>query len=290
MLYQGCMIWSSQYQYEISARKILDFFGVDYKVFPEQQCCGKPLMCVNINTWLTLAARVMAIAEKEGLDVLTLCNGCYLSLNEARKILLESPEKKELVNRILSKEGLKFSGELRIKHIVSVIWEDIGLKKLSENVKVKLSGLKLASHYGCHSLRPKEFSIDSNPENPRIIEEILEILGVESPYYPEKNDCCMILMSNVDVKGADLLRGKKLLAIQRRGFDGMATICPLCQQSYETRQKRISKMMKEKISVPVIYLTQLIGLARGMSPREVGLDLNTSPVEKLLGKIGLSFD
>ncbi len=280
------MVWSSQYQYEISARKILDTFRVDYKTFPEQQCCGKPLMCVNIDTWLTLAARIIAIAEREKKDIITLCNGCYLSLNEARKILLETPEKLELVNNILSKENLKFTGNIRIRHIVSVIWEDIGVDRISDRIKIRLDNLKLAVHYGCHVLRPKEFAIDSNPERPHIVEDIIQTLGAESPYYPEKFDCCMILLSNADVKGADIIRGKKLLAIQRRKFDALVTICPLCQQSYETRQKRISKLIKEKISVPVIYLTQLIGLALGIPPKELGLHLNTSPVEVILKKIG----
>ncbi|MCR8453727.1 MAG: CoB--CoM heterodisulfide reductase iron-sulfur subunit B family protein [Crenarchaeota archaeon] len=286
ILYQGCAVWTSQYQYEISARKILDFFGIDYIDFPEQQCCGKPLACVNMNTWLVLAARIMAIAEREGRDIITLCNGCYLSLNEAKKIIMESHDEFSLINSILSKENLKFTGFVKIKHIVKVISEDIGLKRIIENSRLKLDGLKLAIHYGCHVLRPKEFSVDKNPEDPSIIEDILSSLGASCPYYSEKFDCCMALLANVDVENADLIRGKKLLAIKRRGFDALVTICPLCQQSYELRQKKISRVLKEDISIPVIYLTQLLGLSLGLHPRDLGLHLNESPVEKIIKRLG----
>ncbi len=285
MFYPGCMVVSEQYQYEISAKKILDYFGIDYKDFPEFHCCGEPMKCVNFLTWLTMAGRIIAMAEKEGRDILTLCNGCYLSLNKAKKVLLEDEEKRKKVNEILAEEGLKFTGKIKIKHIMTVIDEEIGQEKIKEKLKVDLSGLKLATHYGCHVLRPYSFAID-DPEDPKILEKYVELLGAKSPYYPERMDCCMILFGNVKPKEADKIRGEKLLAISRRGFDGLVTICPLCQHSYETRQKRISKMLKQEVSVPVIYYTQLLGLALGFEPEELGLNLNQSRVEKILDKIG----
>ena len=286
LLYPGCMIVSEQYQYEISARKILDFFGVDYDVYPEFHCCGEPMKCVNLMTWLTMAARVIAIAEKMSRDVLTLCNGCYLSLSKAKKILSTDQEKRETVNSILTDEGLEFRGTAKIKHIMTVIVEDIGRERIEKNIKRRLEGLRLAVHYGCHVLRPYDFAID-DPENPKILQEYVELLGAEAPYYPEMMDCCMILFGNVKPREADLIRGEKLLAIKKRGFDGLVTICPLCQHSYETRQKRISKMLKQDASIPVIYYTQLLGLAIGFKPRELGLHLNMSPVEKILEKLGI---
>lgn len=284
MFYPGCMVVSEQYQYEISAKKILDYFGIDYKNFPEFHCCGEPMKCVNLLTWLTMAARIIAIAEKEGRDILTLCNGCYLSLNKAKKILLEDDEKKRKVNEILSEEGLEFTGRISIKHIMTVIDEAIGEEKIKEKIRISLDGLKLAVHYGCHVLRPYSFAID-DPENPKILEKYIELLGAKSPYYPEKMDCCMILFGNVRPREADKIRGEKLLAVLERGYDGLVTICPLCQHSYETRQKRISKMLKKKVAVPVVYYTQILGLALGFEAEELGLHLNATPVERILEKI-----
>ena len=242
------------------------------------------MKCVNFLTWLPMSRRIIAIAEKKGKDILTLCNECYLSLNKAKKILLEDDEKRRKVNMILSEEGLEFKGTARIRHIMTVISEDIGESKIRSSIKTELKGLKLAVHYGCHVLRPYDFAID-NPENPSILERYIELLGAEAPYYPEKMDCCMILFGNVRHREADILRGEKLLAISRRGFDGMITICPLCQHSYETRQKRIAKIFKKDVSIPVIYYTQLFGLSLGMTPEELGLNLNASPVEQVLEKI-----
>jgi len=283
------MIVSEQYQYEISAKKILDFFGVDYRVCPEFHCCGEPMKCVNVMTWLTMASRIIAMAERMGRDVLTLCNGCYLSLNKAKKIITDSKRRKAEVNRILGKDGLEFNGSARIRHIMSVIAEDIGLERIRESTRRNLRGLVLATHYGCHVLRPYDFAID-DPENPTVLEKFIEVLGARAPYYPERMDCCMILFANVRPRDADLIRGEKLLAIKRRGFDAMITICPLCQHSYETRQRRISKLLKADVSIPVIYYTQLLGLALGMSPRDLGLHLNMSPTRRLLGKLGIVSD
>ncbi len=284
LLYPGCMIVSEQYQYEISAKKILDFFGIEYRDFPEFHCCGEPMKCVNVMTWLTMAARIIAIAERENADILVLCNGCYLSLNKAKKILLEDSKKRDRVNAILGEEDLEFRGRAKIKHIMSVIAEEIGEEKIRDNIKIRLDGLKFATHYGCHVLRPYEFAID-DPENPTVLEKFIELLGGSAPYYPERMDCCMILFSNVKPRDADMLRGEKLEAIKKRGFHAMVTICPLCQHSYETRQKRIMKILKMDVSIPVIYYTQLLGLSLGMGPDELGLNLNSSPVEKILEKI-----
>ena len=287
MFYPGCMIVSEQYQYEISAKKILDFFKIKYEDYPEFHCCGEPMKCVNLITWLTMAARIIAIAESKDRDILVLCNGCYLSLNKAKKYLLESNRKREIVNKILGKEGLEFHGKATIKHIMRVISDDIGEELIKSSLKRDLSGLKFAVHYGCHVLRPHEFSID-NPENPQILEKYIKILGAKAPYYPEKLDCCMILFANVKPKEADFLRALKLEAIKKRGFDALVTICPLCQKSYETRQKRLKKFFKKDVFIPVIYYTQLLGLALGFKPEEVGLHLNQSPVEELLKKLNLS--
>ena len=133
-------------------------------------------------------------------------------------------------------------------------------------------------------LRPYDFSID-DPENPTLLERYIELLGAKAPYYPERMDCCMILFGNVKPRDADRLRGEKLAAIKARGFDGMVTICPLCHHSYETRQKRIAKIFKMDVEIPVIYYTQLLGLALGLKPEELGLNLNQTPVDRLLAKI-----
>ena len=288
MYYPGCMILSEQYQYEISAKKILDYFNVKYEDIPEFHCCGEPLKCVNVSTWLTMAARIIAMAEDKGRDVLVLCNGCYLSLNKARKYLLNDSRRFKEVNSILSREGLEFRGTAKIKHIVNILVEDIGVDKIKQSVKRQIN-IKVATHYGCHVLRPYEFSIDPDPENPTILEKLLNAIGAKAPYYPERLDCCMILFGNVKHREADYLRAVKLEAIKKRGFDALVTICPLCQKSYETRQKRLKKIFKKDVFIPVVYYTQLLGLALGFSPEDMGLHLNQSPVEVLLEKLGISF-
>lgn len=284
-LYPGCIILTEQYAYEIAARNVLPYLNVKLVDLNDISCCGEPLMSMNKLTWLYLAARNMAIAEKMGVDIMCLCNACYLSLNKAKKLLKENLNLSEKVNSILSIEQLKYTGRARVKHLVEVLHDDIGVSKIRENVRFKLVGLRLASYTGCHLLRPSSIVKADDPEKPSKLNRLVEALGASSPHYPEELECCGAGLLIPKPDGGISYAGAQLKAIVNRGFDGVVTVCPACHKMLDGKQAAVNQALGLGMELPVIYYIQLLGLAMGLGREDVGLHLNQSPCDKLLAKV-----
>ena len=281
-LYTGCMMSTEQYAYEMSVREslpILDIELVDVEGF---SCCGEPMKSVNQLMTLYLSSRNIAIAEKNNLNILAPCAMCHLSLSESKYLLENNKEMKDRVNGMLAAEDLNYKGSIEILHTVDLLFDRIGLETIKKHVKKPLTGFKLATHYGCHLIRPSEIGRPVNSENPTKMEEILKALGAETVnYYPEKLDCCGgILQINLP-ESALTKTGQKLKAIQEYGFNGLVDVCPWCHRMYDARQVKAGEAVATKLEIPVFYLTQLLGLAFGIKKEKLGLDLNLSPVDKL---------
>jgi heterodisulfide reductase subunit B len=281
-LYPGCLMPTEQYGYEISLKKVLPVLDVEVVDLKGFSCCGEPLKSINQMMTLTLSARNIALAEKEGLDILVPCPMCHLALSEAKRIMDSDQKMRERVQTKLSSEDMEYRGTSRIFHILDLLHEEIGLDRVKEKVKEPLSDLNFATHYGCHIHRPSELGRPVDSENPRMMENILEVLGARSEDYAEKLDCCGGPLLPVHPETSLTKTGQKLKSIQEQGFDGMSLSCPWCHKMYDSKQKKAGETVGSKLSVPVLYLTQLMGLAFGMDPSELGLDLNLSPVDKVL--------
>jgi heterodisulfide reductase subunit B len=283
-LYLGCWIQTQQYNYELSTRKTLPKLDVELADIDDFSCCGYPLRSYDDSIWLYLGARNLALAEREELDILPLCNGCYCSLSEVKHILDENEEIKEKVNLALSEEDLKYKGAKKIRHILEVLHQDIGIKKIQDSIEKKISGVKFATHCGCHAVRPSAVRFTDDPEDPIMLEELTQAVGIETPYYPEKMDCCgaSLILSNFEA--AFKLTGYKIHAIQERGFDGVVTNCPFCLKMLDSRQDASGRLLEKEFEIPVYYITQIIGLALGFKEDELGLNFNQSPVDVIASK------
>ncbi|MFQ6074399.1 MAG: CoB--CoM heterodisulfide reductase iron-sulfur subunit B family protein, partial [Candidatus Bathyarchaeia archaeon] len=237
-VYWGCLIPTIQYGYEMSVRAVMPRLGVELADLDNVSCCGTPVQSVNMPAALYLAARNLALAEKTGLGNLLLpCNGCYLSLSEAKHLLSQDEKLKEEVNTTLKEEGLRYEGSIKIWHTISLLHDLVKEEKMREAVRRPLEGLKLAVHYGCHVLRPSTLQTVDDPENPRKMDELVRWLGAESTPYPEKLDCCgaMLLLSHPDA--AFTFSGLKMKAVQDLGADAFVVSCPSCQMMFDMRQK-----------------------------------------------------
>jgi len=262
--------------------------GLELVELNNTACCGTPIQSVNMFAALYLAARNLAIAEKTGLDDLLLpCNGCYLSLSEAKHFLSQDNKLKERINSVLREENLRYNGSVKIWHTINLLHDVVGEEKIKETVKHPLNGLKIAVHYGCHVLRPSTLQPVDDSENPGKMDELVEWLGAESLSYSEKLDCCgyMLLLSHPDA--ALTFSGLKLKAVQDWGADALVVSCPSCQMMFDMRQKSSAATTGAKLDLPVLYYTQLLGLAMDISTERLGLNLNRSPIEKFLQKAGL---
>ena len=280
-LFPGCLMPTEQYAYELSIRETIPLLGVELVDVEGFSCCGEPMKSVNQLLTLYLSARNLAIAEKHHLDVFAPCAMCHLALTECQHILEENSAMKGRINSMLATEGLQYTVKRQVVHTVDLLYDQVGIEKIKEHVKKPLNGLRIAAHYGCHILRPSEIGRPDDSENPQKIETILKALGVEPVGYPQKLDCCGApLLANLP-ESALTKTGQKLQAIQEQGIQAMVDVCPWCHKMFDSRQTKAGETVAAKLDVPVLYLTQLLGIAMGITGEKLGLELNLSPVEKL---------
>lgn len=287
-VYWGCLIPTIQYGYEMSVRAVMPQLDLELVELNNISCCGTPIQSINMFAALYLAARNLAIAEKTGLDNLFIpCNGCYLMLSEAKYFLSQDNKLKERIDKSLKEENLQYEGSIKIWHTINLLHDLVGEERIREVAKRSLNGLKVAVHYGCHVLRPSTLQPVDDAENPVKLDELVEWLGAKSIAYPEKLDCCgyMLLLSHPNA--AFTFTGLKLKAIQDWGADALVVSCPSCQMMFDTRQKSAAATAGVKLDLPVLYYTQLLGLAMNIPTERLGLNLNRSPIDELLRKAGL---
>jgi heterodisulfide reductase subunit B len=280
-LYPGCVMPTEQYAYEQSIREVLPFLDIELVDIKGFSCCGEPMKSVNQLMTLYLSARNLAIAEKQGLDLFVPCPICHLSLSECQRVMDNNVEMRDRVNGMLVTEGLKYEGTIGMFHTVDLLHDVIGVEEIKKHVKKPLDGLKVATHYGCHLIRPSEIGRPVDSENPQKMETVLKALGAEPLDYPEKLDCCGAMLSANLPESALTKTGQKLQKVQEHGFDVFVDVCPWCHRMFDSRQVKAGETVAAKLEVPVVYLTQLLGLTFGVDREKLGLNLNLSPVDKI---------
>jgi len=276
-VYWGCKIPTVQYAYEMSARQVLPLFGVELVDLKGVSCCGGPVRSINNSAAMYLSARNLALADQTGLGhLLVPCNECHFMLSEAKYQIDNDEEIRKRIEGLLWEEGLEYSSDVKIWHVVDLLHDLVGVNVVRAKVKKLLKGFKLVVHPGCQIIRPSEIGRVDSAENPRKLDALVEALGAEILDYPEKLDCCgaALLYSHEDA--ALSLTGSKLKAVQAYGVDGFIDTCPYCHGLYDARQKDAAATVGGKFSLPVLYYTQLLGLALGIEQEKLGLHLNQS--------------
>jgi len=279
--YPGCVMPTEQYAYEVSIREVLPLLNIDLVDVEGFSCCGEPMKSMNQLMTLYLSARNLALAEKQNLDLFVPCPMCHLSLSECQRVMESNTEMRDRVNSMLVSEDLQYNGSIDVVHTVNLLHDHIGIEEIKKHVKKSLSGLKIATHYGCHLIRPSEVGRPVDSENPQKMETILKVLGAEPMDYPEKLDCCGAMLSANHPESALTKTGQKLQKVQEQGFDVFVDVCPWCHRMFDSKQVKAGETVAVKLEIPVMYLTQLLGLALGVKKEKLGLELNLSPVDKL---------
>jgi heterodisulfide reductase subunit B len=285
LMFLGCAVPYRVASYEISARKVLKKLGLELVEMPEFNCCGLPLDPVSHETMLILAARNLALAEREGLDIITLCPGCAGTLKKVNKMLKEDKNLREEINQHLKETGLEFKGTANPRHVLQVLREDVGLKKIKDSVIMPLYGLKVAEHNGCHILRPREFIGFDDPEDPETLKMLIEATGAKCVDYMDETECCGAPSVGVNDKIALQLARDKLNNIKKVNAQALITICAFCHIMYDTNELRIEKTFNETYGIPILHYPQLLGLAQGMKPEELAFsELRVNP-SKILEQV-----
>lgn len=272
LIFLGCAIPYRVVAYEISARKVLQKLGVELVDMPEFNCCGLPMDPVDHEMMVIMAARNLALAEQQGLNIFTLCPGCSGTLRKVNRMLKEDKKLREEVNSCLGEAGLEFKGLIEVKHLVQVLVEDLGLEKVKNAVVKPLTMLKVAEHNGCHILRPKNFAGFDDPEDPKMLKNLIEVTGATCLDYMDETECCGAPSIGINDKIPLQLTRDKLNHIKAAGAQALITICPFCHMMYDTNQVRIERMFSENYGIPVLHYPQLLGLAIGLPPEELALN------------------
>ncbi len=271
LLFLGCSIPYRVASYEISARKVAQKLGLELVEMPDYNCCGLPLDPADHDAMLVLAARNICIAEKEGLNIVTLCPGCAGTLRKVNKLLREDKHERERVNGILKEIGLEYKGTVEAKHMMQVLAEDVGLEKIKEVVTRPLTGLSVVEHSGCHVVRPRKYVGFDDPENPVILKSLIEVTGAKCLDYADETECCGAPIVGVDDKISLSLTRDKLSHMKDVNAQAVITCCPFCHMMFDTNQMRIERMFNETYGMPVLHYPQLLGLAMGFTPEELAL-------------------
>jgi len=280
-LFLGCTIPARLSQYESSSRAVLDKLGVEMVDIKEFNCCGYPFRNTDYTSAILSAARNMALAEKENLDIVVLCMCGFGMLKEAEYRLKEDQGLRNQINAILAKEGLVYKGEIEIKHLLSVLYHDVGLDAIKEKITKTYSDLNIATHYGCHALRPSDVTGFDDPVNPVLFDRLVEVTGATSLDWQARLDCCGAPLFGTNDDLSMKLTEKKIENARESGADFLCDACSYCHLQFDAVQQMINSSDGGNHALPAILYTQLLGLSLGIDGETLGLGSNRIDINRI---------
>ena len=293
--YPGCSLSDSAKPYDVSARAVAEALGMELEEIEDWNCCGATeYFSVSKLPAYALVARNLALAaDQDGLEHLTApCSACYLNLRKTDHYMGKYPDLAKKTNEALAAGGLAYDpGSLKVRHLLEVVVQDVGFEAIAEKVRVPLSGLRVAPYYGCLIVRP-DFDNGGfdDPEYPQQLDLLLDALGADVIDFPMKAHCCGGHMTQISEDTAFELIRQILHNAEEYEADAIVTICPMCQLNLDAYQSQVNRHFKTKYKIPVLYFTQMIGLAIGMEPRKLGIGKEFVSARKALAKIGTAIE
>jgi heterodisulfide reductase subunit B len=270
--FPGCLIPVRYPQMEAAIRRTLPKLGIEIVDLDGFTCCPDPIYFKSYDklAWLTVAARNLALAEEAGLNLFTICSGCTATLSETYQQLNANKNLKDQINERLARVGLEYRGTSTIRHVVTLIRDEVGLEAIGASVVRPLEGLKVAIHYGCHLLKPSHVMKVDDPDDPRILDDLVAAVGASPVRHGEWILCCGKACKDEEAPAQmmyDLL--KSVAAVEA---DVLGVVCPSCFNEFDLGQVRLARQYEdESVKTPAVYYFQLLGLAQGLSLEEVGL-------------------
>ncbi|NYT05871.1 MAG: CoB--CoM heterodisulfide reductase subunit B [Methanomicrobiales archaeon] len=287
----GCIAPNRYPGCEAAAIRTSAKVGIELLPLKGASCCPAPgaFGSIDLNVWYAMAARNVVLAEQMNMDITLICNGCYKSIWEVNHILKHNDELRDGVNEVLKEIDMEFKGTIDVWHLAELYYDPAicGVDKIRASVTRPLTGTKIAVHYGCHLMKPKKERHFGDTENPMWVDELVEALGAEAVQYRNKMQCCG---AGGGVRGFDIVHSlditnEKLINVKEVGADAITEVCPFCQLEYDRGQIEIAEKFGIKYGLPVLHFNELLGLAQGMSPQELALDLHAIDCKPFLEKI-----
>jgi heterodisulfide reductase subunit B len=292
ILYPGCSMERSARPYLDSTMAIREELGVEFEEVQDWNCCGATeYWSVSRLPAYALVGRNLALASQQidGTNTLVAgCSACYLNLSKTDSYMRKDEQLKSSVNEALAAGGLSYDpGSLQVRHLLDIVVNDVGLDAIAEKVVKPLTGLRVAPYYGCMVVRPDLDNHYSDHEYPQEMDELLKVLGAEVVDYPLKTHCCGGHMTQISEKTAYEIIRRLLYAAEQYKADVIVTLCPMCQMNLDAFQGDVNRMFKTDFHLPVLYFTQMIGLALGHNAKELGIGKEFIDSTGALAKIGV---
>ena len=285
LYFPGCSLMATNRAYDVSTRQVAAALGLELEELDDWNCCGATAyVAINERKSFVLSARNLALAEAQadgnGSELVVSCNGCYIALHKAEKYLAEDASLRQEVRRALQEGGMAYRGQAHVRHFLDVVVNDFGEAAIKGRVRRPLNGVKVAGYPGCQIGRP--FGEIDDPEYPKLMERLLGWLGAEPVPFPLASKCCGGMMMTTQPALGRMLTGRILRFACEGGADCLATACPLCQINLEAYQDQVSVAVGADCHIPVLYFTQLMGLAFGLGAEQVALGDNLTSSDKLV--------
>lgn len=284
--FTGCAAKGACPELYQSATKVAALLGLELTELKSAACCGAGVVGEgDPDLALAINARTLAQAEAAGLPLMTICGTCQGVLSSANKSLKDEPTR-DRINAMLAPDGIAYGGRTDVRHLLWVLIQDVGLETLRRAVTRSLAGLRVAPFYGCYILRPsKDLGFD-DPDNPTSLELLITALGGQRVEYGGRIKCCGFPLVLEQESMALAMSGGHTAEAKREGADCMVTPCPLCHMSLDIYQGRAERQRGERLDMPIFHLPQLVGLALGLSERELGLSHHVVPVDGAVDRLG----
>ncbi len=282
--YPGCSLEKTQRGYDASVREVFAALGQELVEIDDWNCCGATVyMSVKETVALAVSARNLALAEKMNLDIMAPCSSCFTVLSKTNRIMNSIPAMHNDVNEALAEGGLGYSGKTNVRHPLDILMNDVGIDAILAKRKRILDGLKIAPYYGCQIVRPDKTFDDH--ENPVLMDRLFRKCGAGVVYYPMKVRCCGGMLMTTFEETALKLNMELLLCAQENGADAIVTTCPLCHFNLEAYQDKINDVYGTTFTMPILYFTQLLGIALGVPAVKLGLDASFIPLGQKISSL-----
>ena len=287
-LFPGCVIPAKYPNIESATRAVAEVLNLEL-VDLAFSCCPSPTLVklVHHDSWIALGARNIAVAEEAGLQILSLCNGCTNTLKEVNLLMKNDPELRKRVNKILEPWGREFKGTTEVKPLLDVLCDDVGLEALSRKT-VKHFPFRIACHYGCHFFRPPRIMYPDRLSPslslvPTQMDRVLAAVDMTTIQYSRRLLCCgSALGTKVDVEAANEITREKLNHMAEEAIQVIAVGCPSCFEQFDRAQPLLNRKHGLDFNMPVLHISQLLGLAFGVDREKLGFDLHRVKVEPLI--------
>ncbi len=278
--YPGCSLHATAKEYDMSTQAVAEALDIELMEIPGWVCCGASSAHMTSELLsMVLPVKDLAAARDMNLDTLVCCAACYSRLRAANALMTSDSRQCAQVREVV---GTDYGGESEVRHFVDVLVNEYGLEALQGRVRRALSNLTAVAYYGCLLTRPPDITAFDDTENPTSIDQLVRAVGASAVDWPYKTECCGQSLSLTRTDVVLKLCHDILQAASEAHADCIVVACPLCHSNLDMRQAAVNKSYGTNFAIPILYFTQIVGLAMGMGPKELGLDKHFTDTANLL--------